>query len=99
MGPARQGGPWVGRGDWGPSEYSYSYLCQGMPRRIVRSTTTPRAVLSFQPEGLARARAGDGLGNFQAPGGQAYLFQACLRGEYLILPYPYVGTTVLWDPE
>ena len=23
-----------------------------------------------------------------------YLFQACLRGEYLILAYPYVGTTV-----
>ena len=28
------------------------------------------------------------------PGGQAYLFQACFRDEYLILAYPYVGTTV-----
>ena len=33
-------------------------------------------------------------GGMRAPGGQAYLFQACLRGEYLILAYPYVGTTV-----
>ena len=30
----------------------------------------------------------------RSPGGQGYLFQACLRGEYLILAYPYVGTTV-----
>ena len=35
-----------------------------------------------------------GRGSEFAPGGQGYLFQACLRGEYLILAYPYVGTTV-----